>query len=94
MAQGSRAPINPNFYAFDLDEEGNRVRINFFFNAAAMGNHYGFGRRQRKTSLEIIALLEAGDEKVVTTGNSNTALADTEWKSFGNEDPKFSNGLN
>lgn len=102
MVTGSPVPIDVRYYTFDLDADGNRVRINFFVNAAAMGNFHGLNRRRDGvfTSLEILEFMENSSHKfhqrVVERGEAFQVDADQTWvkDEFGAEEPRFSNGLN
>lgn len=96
MATGSPVPIKTEFYSFDFDENGERVRINFFASDGALKAFHGLRRRDKRGSAEIAAEMEAGDEALLNAARALQGDADVFWAqdAHGSEEPRFSNGQN
>jgi len=96
MATGSPVPIDTNFYSFDFDENGEKVRINFFVSEGAMKSFHGLRRRDPRGSAEIAADMAAGDQALLDAAKALQTDADDFWAqdAHGSEEPRFSNGVN
>lgn len=102
MVDGSKAPINTNFYSFDYNDLGERIRINFFFSARAMSNFFARHRSiRRKSSAEIADVIEGElanssdtEKPVLSASRMFQADSDANWLIISREEPRFSNGVN
>jgi len=96
MATGSPIPVDTSYYSFDFDENGEKVRINFFVSAGALKSYHGLRRRDKRGSAEIAAEMEAGNQDMIDAAEDFQASADEFWArpDFANEAPRFSNGVN
>jgi len=82
MRTGGRVPIDLNYFSFDLDEDGNKLRIHFFVAARAMENFHNRRAVRGLSSLEILDVMLQGDETsatVLETARGFQAQADDSW---------------
>lgn len=82
MSQGGKVPIKPEFYSFDLDENGEKVRVHFFLSQRALANFHNRRLVRRKSAFEILELMKAGDEisaSILETARGFQEKADNHW---------------
>ena len=96
MATGNPVPINLEYYSFDFDDSGERVRLHFFVNDGALKSFHGLRRRDKRLSVEIATAMMEGDQGMIDSARELQAQADAIWAQpdFADEAPRLSNGVN
>ena len=82
MMTGNTVPVDRRYYSFDLDDEGNKLRIHFFVSDRAMWSFNNRRLTRRLTSAEIIEKMLVGDadsKTIIETVRTNQTMADGEW---------------
>jgi|GEM_PF-6346359 len=82
MRNGGKVPIDINYFSFDFDDEGNKIRIHFFVAQRAMEN---FNSRRQTRGLNSVEILEktlvggAVSEKILETSRGFQSESDDSW---------------